>query len=157
MTMRIASIGIGVLAVTAVFAQPPQPARAGRGGLGGFLGAQVLVPGQVVKNAPFSGDIVTQTTVTLTDGNHIKQSSTVHVYRDSEGRTRREVTPGLNGSAAGTSGAAARQMVFINDPVAQETYALDPANRTATRTTHAPRPAALPRPQFEVQPRVNRQ
>jgi hypothetical protein len=128
-----------------------------RGGPGGFLGAEVLVPGQVVKNAPFSGDIVTQTTVTLTDGNHIKQSSTVHVYRDSEGRTRREVTPDLNGSAAGASRGAARQMVFINDPVAQENYALDPANRTATKTMRGPRPAgAGPRPQF-AQGNVNRQ
>ena len=42
------------------------------------------------KNAPFSADMVTETAQTLADGNHIKQTSTAHFSRDSEGRTRRE-------------------------------------------------------------------
>jgi len=51
------------------------------------------MPVRTVKNAPFSADIVTETTQTLQDGNHIKQATTVKVYRDSEGRTRREQSP----------------------------------------------------------------
>ena len=42
--------------------------------------------------APFEGVVET-----LPDGNHIRQSSSVKVYRDSEGRTRREQTVNLNG------------------------------------------------------------
>jgi len=52
--------------------------------------------GRVVKNAPFAADIVTESTQTLPDGNHIRQTSTVKLYRDSEGRTRREQSPNLS-------------------------------------------------------------
>ena len=149
--MRIGTIGIGVLTLAAaVFAQPPGPPRGGpggpggRGGPGGFLGAEVLAPGRVVKSAPFSGDVVTQTTQTLADGSHIKQSTTVHVYRDSEGRTRREETLDLSGLAVGANGGTPAQMVFINDPVARSSYAMDPANKTATKTGRGPRPAGVP-------------
>jgi hypothetical protein len=178
MTMRIGTIGIGALALAAAaLAQPPGPPRGGpggpggpggRGGPGGFLGAEVLAPGRVVKNAPFSGDVVTQTTQTLADGSHIKQSTTVHVYRDSEGRTRREETLNLNGLAVGANNGTPAQMVFINDPVAQASYAMDTTNRTATKTGRGPRPGGPqgrgnadnagrgPRPQM-VPGRVNRQ
>jgi hypothetical protein len=122
------------------------------------------MPGRVVKNAPFSGDVVTQTTQTLADGSHIKQSTTVHVFRDSEGRTRREETLNLNGLAVGANNGTPAQMVFINDPVARSSYALDTANRTATQSGRGPRPAGGnadnagrgPRPQM-AQGRVNRE
>src|SRR5690349_23823702 len=71
-----------------------------------FLGAEAGMPGRVVKNAPFTADIVTESTQTLSDGNHIKQTSTVHFSRDSEGRTRREGALGaaaLNGIASTVS------------------------------------------------------
>jgi len=144
--MRIGTMGMGALALAAaMYAQPPGPpphgGPGGRGGPGGFLGAEVLAPGRVVKNAPFSGDVVTQTTQTLADGSHIKQSTTVHVYRDSEGRTRREETLNLNGVTNSTNSGTSRQMVFLNDPVAHASYALDVANRTASKTGRGPRPA----------------
>jgi hypothetical protein len=123
-----------------------------------------MTPGRVVKNAPFSGDVVTQTTQTLADGSHIKQSTTVHVYRDSEGRTRREETLNLNGLAVGANNGAPSQMVFLNDPVAGTSYAIDATNKTATKTGRGPRPAGAnadnagrgPRPQV-AQGRVIRQ
>jgi hypothetical protein len=168
MTMRIGTIGIGVLALTAAaIAQPPglpHGGPGGRGGPGGFLGAEVLMPGRVVKNAPFSGDVVTQTTQTLSDGSHIKQSTTVHVYRDSQGRTRREQTLNLNGLAVGANNGVPAQMVFLNDPVAGTSYALDTTNKTAAKTGRGPRPAGANadsagrglRPQM-AQGRVNRE
>ena len=171
--MRLATTLIGVLAAAAALsAQPAGPPRAGRGGLGGpgpagggrFLGAEVFTPGQVVKNAPFSGDVVTTTTQTLPDGNHIRESNTVRVYRDSEGRTRREETLRLNGLAVGANNGNPPQVVFINDPVAHANYALDVTNKTATRSGRGPRPAGVPpdnngqgpRPHMMVQGRVNR-
>jgi hypothetical protein len=169
MTMRIETIAIGLLAAAAMYAQPPGPPRGGpggpgRGGPGGFLGAEVLAPGQVVKNAPFSGDVVTQTTQTLSDGSHIKQSTTVRVFRDSEGRTRREETLRLNGLAVGANGGNPAQMVFINDPVARTSYAMDPTNHTATKTGRGPRADGAnadnrgPRPRMEPRmPRKNDQ
>jgi hypothetical protein len=142
-TLTIA--GLLVLAVAAS-AQNPGPGR-GRGRFGPpvvdaaapggarFLGAEAGMPGRVVKSAPYSADIVTETTQTLTDGNHIRQSSTAKVYRDTEGRTRREQSLNSLGGLAPSSNLP--QVVFINDPVAGFNYALNPQNRTATRSAWA--------------------
>jgi hypothetical protein len=142
-TLTIA--GLLVLAVAAS-AQNPGPGR-GRGRFGPaagdaaapggarFLGAEAGMPGRVVKNAPYSADIVTETTQTLTDGNHIRQSSTAKVYRDTEGRTRREQSLNALGGLAPSSNLP--QVVFINDPVAGFNYALNPQNRTATKSAWA--------------------
>src|SRR5690242_14984546 len=118
MIARIAWIGLALLAGTALAQGPgPGPGR-GRGGFPGgarFLGAEAGMPGRVVKNAPYSADVITESTQTLSDGNHIRQSSTVKVYRDSEGRTRREQSPNLSGLTNTTN---MPPLVFIHDPVA---------------------------------------
>ena len=93
--------------------------------------------GRVVKNAPFSADIVTDTTQVLPDGNRIHQTNTTHLYRDAEGRTRREQQLGnLNGLAPNAN---LPPVVFINDPVARMNYAVSPSNHTATRSAAMPR------------------
>jgi hypothetical protein len=134
------TIFLMVLAMAAAQAQPqPQMGRgrgAGGGGMVGpgprVLGAQVGAPGRVVKNAPFSADIVTESMQTLPDGNRIKRSSTVRFYRDSEGRTRREQTVGaMLGRGADAN---APEVAFINDPVAGVSYALNLEKRTATKS-----------------------
>src|SRR5512145_2279990 len=48
--------------------------------------------GKVVKGAPYSAESVTETIQTLSDGNRIVNKMTSTIYRDSEGRTRREQT-----------------------------------------------------------------
>ena len=140
-TLTIA--GLLVLAVAAS-AQNPGPGRGRFGPAAGdalapggarFLGAEAGMPGRVVKNAPYSADVVTETTQTLADGNHIRQSSTAKVYRDTEGRTRREQSLNALGGLAPSSNLP--QVVFINDPVAGFNYALNPQNRTATKSTWA--------------------
>jgi hypothetical protein len=97
-----------------------------------FLGAEAGMPHRVVKGAPFSGDLVTESIQTLADGNRIRQTSTAHLVRDSEGRTRREQS--LAGLAALAAGGAAQQVIFLNDPVAGANYALDPERKTANRS-----------------------
>jgi hypothetical protein len=90
------------------------------------------MPGRVVKNAPFTGDLTTETTQTLADGNRIQQTTTAHMVRDSEGRTRREQSLsglGVLGSPSGNT-----QVIFIDDPVTGVSYALNPKNHTATRS-----------------------
>lgn len=113
-------------------AQGPPPGRGRFGPPGGpgarFLGGEPGMPGRIVKNAPFTGDLVTETSQTLSDGNHIKQSTTAHLVRDSEGRTRREQS--LSGLGALGSTARNVEAVFISDPVTGISYALNPANRT---------------------------
>jgi len=89
-----------------------------------FIGAEMSIGGPPVKGAPYTADAVTETTQTLSDGNRITRKSTSTVYRDSQGRTRREETM----SAVGPWAAAGEQMktIFIQDPVAGVSYHLDP-------------------------------
>jgi hypothetical protein len=134
MVIRTTLIG-ALVVIGGAYAQGPGFGR-GPGGPGArLLGAEAGMPGRVVKNAPYSADVVTETTQTLPDGNHIKQSNTVHVYRDSEGRTRREQTLNhLSGLAVGAANGNLPQVAFINDPVAGVNYALDMTNRTASKS-----------------------
>jgi hypothetical protein len=77
-----------------------------------------------VPNAPYQGEAVTESVMTLADGNRIVKKTATRVYRDSAGRTRKE-TVGADGQVTS---------VFITDPVGKTNYALDPASQTASRT-----------------------
>src|SRR5262245_33095332 len=52
---------------------------------------------RVVKNAPFSAEAISESVQTLVDGNRIVRNSTSKLYRNSEGRFRREFTGGTGG------------------------------------------------------------
>ena len=94
-----------------------------------FVASEMNSDGKVVKGAPYSAQAVTETTQTLSDGNRIINKSTATVYRDSEGRTRREQILRVMGpfAAAGEP----PQTIFINDPVAGVNYALDTRSKVA--------------------------
>jgi hypothetical protein len=83
------------------------------------------VEARVVKGAPFSADIVTESIQTLADGNRIVQRSNTRVYRDGEGRVRREEDPGSKSP-----------VISITDPVSGLSYSLDPDNRVARLLPH---------------------
>jgi hypothetical protein len=92
----------------------------------GTMFASRMGPGKVVKGAPYSAEVVTETNQSLADGNVISHRKSGPVYRDGEGRTRQE------------TGADARQRsIFINDPVAGTHYILSPGAKRAVVT--APR------------------
>src|SRR5258708_33688603 len=57
-----------------------------------FVALEGNFDGKLVKGAPYSAQGVTETIQTLGDGNRIINKSTSAIYRDSEGRTRREHT-----------------------------------------------------------------
>ena len=85
-----------------------------------------------LKGAPYSAETVVESSQTLADGNRITRKTTGAVYRDGEGRTRREeevmvspVTPRV--SSRGPS-------VSIVDPVAGFSYSLDPDSKIAWKT-----------------------
>ena len=89
--------------------------------------------GKTVKGAPYSAEAVTESIQTLADGNRIVNRLTSSVYRDSEGRTRRDQSfKGLG--IFGASGEEPTQTTFINDPVAGVTYTLDSRSRTAHKS-----------------------
>ena len=98
-----------------------------------FVGSEMgfSFDGKVVKGAPYSGQAVTEITQTLGDGNRIVNRSTASVYRDKEGRTRREQTITAIGPLSGQMPPA----VFINDPVAGASYILEPNSHVARKMT----------------------
>ncbi|MGD0778095.1 MAG: hypothetical protein ABSC05_35370 [Candidatus Solibacter sp.] len=79
------------------------------------------VKGMTVKGVPYSGEEVNQTDQMLADGTRIHRENRTTVYRDSEGRSRRE-TP---------------DNITITDPVANVTYMLDPKTMTGQKLTMA--------------------
>jgi len=109
---------------------PPPPGPFG--GSVRFLEAEAGMPGRVVKNAPYSAEVVTESTQTLADGNRIHQTTTVKVYRDSEGRTRSEQSPRSLSALAPNANLPA--LVFINDPVSGANYALNPGAKSANKS-----------------------
>jgi hypothetical protein len=97
-----------------------------------FFMASESFGGKVVKGAPYSAEAVTESIQTLGDGNRIINRITSSVYRDSEGRTRREQT--LKGFGVFGKGEEPLQTTFINDPVAGVTYSLDSRTHTARKS-----------------------
>jgi hypothetical protein len=96
-----------------------------------FVSSEMNFDGKLVKGAPYSAQAITETTQTLGDGNRIVNKSVAAVYRDSEGRTRREQTLRAIGPFA-TAGEAP-QTIFINDPVAGVNYAIDSRSMVARK------------------------
>ena len=96
-----------------------------------YISSEMSFDGRRVKGAPYSAQAVTESTQTLSDGNRIVRKSTASLYRDSEGRTRREQT--LKAIGPLTSDGEPAQTIFINDPVAGVHYTLESRTRTARK------------------------
>ena len=132
--------------VAAAFAQGPGPGGREARGMGPgvrFLGGEAGRPGPVVTGAPYSAEAVTEITQSLADGNKIHQTNTTRIYRDSQGRTRRE--PALDALGSAAAGSSVPQLAFINDPVGGMSYVLDLAAHTATSTPLPPQGVRGPR------------
>ncbi len=78
-------------------------------------------PEKVVKGQPFTAEIVTTHVQLLADGNKITNSTTSQLYRDGEGRTRRENSIMLPGQQSKD----APKMIMINDPVTGTRFVID--------------------------------
>lgn len=94
-----------------------------------FLGARPFAGGKVVTGAPYSAQAVTEHTQTLQDGNNIHTTITANVYRDSQGRTRREGELGAVGPWAVQGNA--HKVITITDPVAGFIHTLNPDTQVA--------------------------
>jgi hypothetical protein len=87
----------------------------------GAKGLVQAVNGNTITGAPYSAEAVTETTQVLGDGNQIAHRSSVKLYRDSQGRERREESEPF-------------QRVFIYDPVSNTNLSIDPQARTAEKS-----------------------
>ena len=83
---------------------------------------------KLVKGAPYQAEAVTEVVQTLADGNRIVRKTTAAVYRDGEGRTRRE---GYLAAIGPLLGDDEPRSVFLSDPVAGTRYHLDLEERVA--------------------------
>lgn len=97
-----------------------------------FLGFQAGLSDKIVTGAPFSATITTESKQALADGNAIQHSSAGSFARDSQGRTRRDMTMPAFGPWA-DSGKPAPRVASVNDPVASSRYLLDTDNKTARK------------------------
>jgi hypothetical protein len=91
-------------------------------GFGGFHG------GKVVTGAPFSAVAVTTMSHSLADGTKISNTNKVTLYRDSQGRFRKEGgMPQVDEAPADLP----RSFVVISDPVGSKNYLLNPDKKIA--------------------------
>jgi hypothetical protein len=111
---------------------PPQNEFMAGGPLGArmeILGFEEMHPGKVVTGVPYSAVGVTETTQTLADGTTINRKIQANIFRDGQGRVRRETTLPVIGPlvASGKS----NSFVMIHDPVAGTAFILHPDTKIA--------------------------
>jgi hypothetical protein len=135
---KLMLIGITILSAAGARAQTPEDlgkrelaerkAMAERQGAMEFkaMTAERVPLEKSVKGAPYSAEVVTEINQTLADGNRISRRTTGRVYRDGEGRIRREEDR-QNGTAA----------ISIADAAAGVVYRLEPESRIAWKTNFA--------------------
>src|SRR5215475_9817840 len=108
---------------------PEGPGPDGPGpGVPGFhrmelLGFAGMHGGKVVTGAPFTATAITQSTHTLADGTKITNKNQVTLYRDGQGRFRKEGSMPPFGDVAESQ---PHSFIVIHDPVASKVYILNP-------------------------------
>jgi hypothetical protein len=120
--------------------EPPPPPDGMPGPIGPrmeILGFGEVHPGKVVSGAPYSAVAVSETKQTLADGNVIDRKIQSNVYRDSQGRTRRETT--FTGVGPLTASGQPRTMVAIHDPVAGTAFILHADTKVAEQLPLPPK------------------
>ena len=97
-------------------------------------------PREIVKNAPYTAEAVTESIQILGDGNRIVRKSTTLLARDGAGRTRQER------KGDGRSG------IYIYDPMEGRSIVLNESTRTATRIPRVPGMPSPPEPPMQPLP-----
>jgi hypothetical protein len=82
-----------------------------------IVGVRGALIGNTVKSAPYSATEINESNQVLTDGTRIQNETRTTVYRDGEGRLRRETPTDIT----------------IWDPVGNASYVLDPQKMTARK------------------------
>ncbi|MGB9446116.1 MAG: hypothetical protein WBR26_14020, partial [Candidatus Acidiferrum sp.] len=137
----LASVALlsGALSLIAQEPPPSAPEALAGGPVGPrmeFLGLGDMHPGKVVTGAPYSAVAVTETKQTLADGNVIDRKVQSNVYRDGQGRTRRETS--FTGVGAIPATGEPRSMVIIHDPVTSTSYILHTDTKVAEQLPTPP-------------------
>src|SRR2546423_13436781 len=96
-----------------------------------LLGFEGVHPGKVVTGVPFSATATTERTQTLADGTVIRRTTSSALYRDSQGRSRREIT--LSGFGPLENAGKSHTVITIGDPVAGVHYVLEADQKIARK------------------------
>jgi hypothetical protein len=113
-----------VTTITVQIAPPPISISSAMLGVSSPLGAQSAL------GKPMFAEFVTEHRQSFTDGNHISRSTTSNIYRDVQGRIRRESQLSLPGLPTGVS---ASIFITIVDRQLGYGYVLDPQEMVAHR------------------------
>ncbi len=96
-----------------------------------FVGAEMRFGDKLVKGAPFSAETVREESKRLFDGSLVKSQTTGQIYRDGEGRVRREMPfETIAGFPVLGREDQPLKLVHIVDHVAGKTYSLNTTNKT---------------------------
>lgn len=118
---------------------PPQPPNAQ------FIGAELRFGDKLVKGQPFSADIVIEDNRRLYDGSTVTKQVNGAVYRDTAGRTRREMPlENVGGFNVVGDNSKPQKLVFINDLSAHTQYFLDYGNKVARKNEMVGNPGQKP-------------
>jgi hypothetical protein len=128
-TMRSIGIALSILLIASVASAQDEAARK----VAVEIAARVPLE-KAVKGAPYSADTIVESLQTLADGNRITQRTTGRVYRDSEGRTRREEDRDFTFKSSTGPFTSRMTNISIVDPVAGYSYSLNPEQKIAWRT-----------------------
>jgi hypothetical protein len=83
-----------------------------------------IISAKTVKGAPYSAQSTSESVQVLADGNRITNTNSTTIYRDSQGRERREQSSGAEGTV---------RSIRISDPVEGVSYTLRPETRIALK------------------------
>ncbi len=111
-----------------MMAAPPPLPLAG-GDTMSFMQFEMTGPAEVVAGKPYAARLSVEVLQPLVDGNSIAVEHHARVYRDAQGRTRRDDELGIGG--------VVQHSVLIADPVAATSYTLDPTRRVAEQVPQA--------------------
>jgi len=113
---------------------PPEGGRPGMPPNAKFIGAELRFGDKLVKGQPFSAETVIEDTRRLYDGTTVTKQNRGAIYRDGEGRTRREQPLEMVGGIGIVGKDNKPQMlVFINDFATRTQIFLDANNKLARK------------------------
>lgn len=140
--------GDGTLAKAEARKMPPKPGGQGpnrplMGPNAQFIAAELRFGDKRVMGQPFSAESVIEDTRRLFDGSTVTQQRRGSIYRDTQGRTRREQTLEMAGGVILNGDNKPAVMVFINDFAANSQIFLDLNNKTARKSRIGDGPGPL--------------
>jgi hypothetical protein len=108
-----------------------------------FVQSEFGGPTEIVKNAPYTAEAVSESVQTLSDGNRIVKQTRTAIARDSFGRTRQE-----------KKSHSGKTTVYVFDPIEGKNFAMNPERQTAVRIPRVPAPPIPPVPPTPLIPGV---